>query len=615
MGTRLTVATHTAGVGTHAWRASGPRDLSRLIRDARRHSAHVRFLRIGVPAVALTGLGIVALVTWFNPLALRDLPVSGGRVIVSGTKITMEAPKLAGFTRDNRAYNITAEAAAQDFTDPTVLELSGIHGKIEMQNRGAVDVTSVAGLYNTKSELLTLTQYVVLMSSDGYEAHLTEATANTRQGTMVSEKPVEVLLPNGKLNANRMEVIDNGALLRFDGGAILDLAQAPGPADKKMPRPSGALQGFSANRDKPVHITSTTLEVRDKVKKASFIGNVLATQGDTTMKSKALDVYYDQDGDAADTSGPARPAGSQQIRRLEATSVFVTQRDQTASGETGVFDMRANTVTLATNVVITQGPQVIRGDHLTADLTSGVSHVEGRVSGLVIPNNQPKAGSTKASDAKAGQPMSGPPNALQGFSVNRDQPIQIASTTLDVRDKEKKATFVGNVVVVQGDTTMKSKTLDVYYDQEGDPADTKMAQPGPAEQQIRRLEAKGGVVVTKKDQTATGDTGVFEMQSNTVTLIGNVVATQGPQVIRGERLTVDLTTGVSHVEGRVQGLFLPNSRPKGGESRAGDAKSRNGQSEETEADTASSEAKPETGRGKETSKSVKPAPGQPLKLN
>jgi lipopolysaccharide transport protein LptA len=611
MGTRLTVATHTAGVGTHAWRASGPRDLSRLIRDARRHSARVRFLRIGVPAVTLAGLGIVALLTWFNPLALRDLPVTAGRVIVSGTKITMEAPKLAGFTRDNRAYNITAEAAAQDFTDPTVLELTGIHGKIEMQSKGAVDVTAVAGLYNTKSELLTLTQYVVVMSSDGYEAHLTEATVDTHQGLIVSEKPVEVLLPNGKLNANRMEVVDNGALLRFDRGAILDLAPAaPGPADKKTPRPSGALQGFSTNRDKPVHITSTTLEVRDKEKKASFIGNVLATQGDTTMKSKALDVYYDQDGDTADASSPGRAAGPQQIRRLEATSVVVTQRDQTASGETGVFDMRSNMVTLATNVVITQGPQVIRGDHLTADLTSGVSHVEGRVSALVIPNDQPKAGNAKGGDAKAGQPMSGPSNALQGFSVNRDQPIQITSTTLDVRDKEKKATFVGNVVVAQGDTTMKSKTLDVYYDQEGNPADAKMAQAGSGEQQIRRLEAKGGVVVTKKDQTATGETGVFEMQTNTVTLIGNVVATQGPQVIRGERLTVDLTTGVSHVEGRVQGLFLPNSRPKGGEPRA-----RNGQSEESnEADTASSGAKPETGRGKETSKpSAKPP--QPLKLN
>jgi lipopolysaccharide export system protein LptA len=81
------------------------------------------------------------------------------------------------------------------------------------------------------------------------------------------------------------------------------------------------------------------------------------------------------------------------------------------------------------------------------------------------------------------------------------------------------------------------------------------------------LEARGGVVVTQKDQTATGESGLFDMKSNTVTLIGNVVMTQGQNVLRGERLVVDLTSGVSKVEsgkngqGRVQGLFLPNSAP------------------------------------------------------
>src|SRR5262245_42605518 len=75
------------------------------------------------------------------------------------------------------------------------------------------------------------------------------------------------------------------------------------------------------------------------------------------------------------------------------------------------------------------------------------------------------------------QPMRGTPNALQGFSINREKPVQIASATLEVRDKEKRATFIGNVLVVQGDTTMKSKTLDVYYEQESNPGDAKPSQP------------------------------------------------------------------------------------------------------------------------------------------
>jgi lipopolysaccharide export system protein LptA len=176
------------------------------------------------------------------------------------------------------------------------------------------------------------------------------------------------------------------------------------------------------------------------------------------------------------------------------------------------------------------------------------------------------------------QPVSkGPPNALQGFSTNRDQPVHIEATTLEVREKDKVATFSGNVRVVQGDTGLRCKSLLVFYeqgDEDGDKGNKgnkankgkpmQAATPGPGgEQKIKKLEARGGVVVTQKEQTATGDLGLFDMRANTVTLTGNVVMTQGQNVLRGDRLVVDLTSGVSRVEsskngqGRVQGLFQP----------------------------------------------------------
>jgi lipopolysaccharide export system protein LptA len=151
------------------------------------------------------------------------------------------------------------------------------------------------------------------------------------------------------------------------------------------------------------------------------------------------------------------------------------------------------------------------------------------------------------------------PNALQGFQQNRGQPVKIEAARLEVRDKDKVATFSGNVKVVQGDTTMHCKVLVVFYEKkdeaQGAPAGAQpgapmpAAAPGPAgSSQISRLEAKGNVVVTQKDQTATGDTGLFDMKSNTVTMTGNVLVSQGPNVLRGERLVVDLTTGVSRVD-------------------------------------------------------------------
>jgi lipopolysaccharide export system protein LptA len=181
--------------------------------------------------------------------------------------------------------------------------------------------------------------------------------------------------------------------------------------------------------------------------------------------------------------------------------------------------------------------------------------------------------------------VQGVPNAMQGFSQNRDQPIQIEAATLEMRDKKKEATFAGNVKVVQGDTTMTSKTLVVFYDSTPAPAapaaanakataksaPIQSATPGPGgSSSIRRLEAKGSVVVTQKDQVVTGETAVFDTKSNLVTMLGGVVLTQGKNVLRGDRLMVDMTTGVSRVEsdsGRVQGLF--QSSGQGGPSIPG----------------------------------------------
>jgi lipopolysaccharide export system protein LptA len=173
-----------------------------------------------------------------------------------------------------------------------------------------------------------------------------------------------------------------------------------------------------------------------------------------------------------------------------------------------------------------------------------------------------------ANDAGAQKAVQDVPNAMQGFSQNRDQPIQIEAASLEMRDKKKEATFAGNVKVVQGDTTMTSKSLVVFYDQnttatanpKAKAAPIKSATPGPGgSSSIRRLEAKGGVAVTQKDQIVTGETAVFDTRTNLITMLGGVVLTQCKNVLRGDRLTVDMTTGVSRIEsdsGRVQVLLI-----------------------------------------------------------
>ena len=134
------------------------------------------------------------------------------------------------------------------------------------------------------------------------------------------------------------------------------------------------------------------------------------------------------------------------------------------------------------------------------------------------------------------QTPGGPPNALQGFSQNRDKPVKIDAASLEVRDKNKIATFSGNVQVVQGDTTLRCKTL-VGVLRSGPKAGGNAltaAKPRPrrASSASAGSKRKGDVVVTQKDQIATGETGIFDMASNTVTLSGNVVVTQGQNVLK-----------------------------------------------------------------------------------
>jgi lipopolysaccharide export system protein LptA len=186
--------------------------------------------------------------------------------------------------------------------------------------------------------------------------------------------------------------------------------------------------------------------------------------------------------------------------------------------------------------------------------------------------------------------MSGVPNAMQGFSQNRDQPIQIEAAALEMRDKKKEATFSGNVKVVQGDTTMTSKALVVFYDSSSGAATPppanpakgaksapaqpmQAASPGPGgSSSIKRLEARGSVVVTQKDQIVTGETAIFDTKANLITMAGGVVLTQCNNVLRGDRLLVDMTTGVSRVEsdsGKVQGLFIQGQGQGCGSAAAG----------------------------------------------
>jgi lipopolysaccharide export system protein LptC len=221
--TRVIAARPDAQTARAYWTVSRG-DAERAFRAARRHSRLVRILRVALPLTVLVALVFVVFITYFNPLRMfGKLPIDIGSLVVSGTKITMEQPRLSGFTRDGRAYEVTAQAAAQDVTKPDIVELHDIHAKVQLKDKGTVQMAAAAGVYDTKAETLRLTKNILLTSSTGYEGRLVDALIDTRKGNVVSEHPVQVKMLQGTLDANRLEVVDSGDLVRFDGGVKMVL--------------------------------------------------------------------------------------------------------------------------------------------------------------------------------------------------------------------------------------------------------------------------------------------------------------------------------------------------------------------------------------------------------
>lgn len=148
--------------------------------------------------------------------------------------------------------------------------------------------------------------------------------------------------------------------------------------------------------------------------------------------------------------------------------------------------------------------------------------------------------------------------AFKGFGSNAKDPIQIEADSLEVLDKDRNAVFKGNVSVRQRDTVLKTLRLKVYY--EGNAAEGLATASSGAGQQIRRFEAEGRVLINQKDQTVTGERGWFDMRAQTAQITGSVVLTQGRNVARGDRLTIDLKSGQYKLDnsgGRVQLILEP----------------------------------------------------------
>ncbi len=152
--------------------------------------------------------------------------------------------------------------------------------------------------------------------------------------------------------------------------------------------------------------------------------------------------------------------------------------------------------------------------------------------------------------------FSSPPASAQDPATPFDttEPIEILADALEVNQDDQLAVFTGNVTATQGRILLSADQVVVHYAAGG----------GGGAQAISAIDAEGNVFFSTGLETAQGDNGTYDVENGIVTLTGAVVLTRGDNVVRGQRLVLNLVDGTSKVEGgaeddggRVRGIFVP----------------------------------------------------------
>ncbi len=551
----------------------------------------VRALRWVLPvatilAIASYGIGVRVKLKFENGV------LQTGPVTLSTENLTMANPRYEGFNKDGSKFTVAAKSATQDFRSQGPVRLDHIDGRMVQANNGVVTLTAPRGVFDNAANQLELLDDIKVRSDDGMRADLTQATIFLKDNRIVSNQPVAIDMKAGQIRANQMELLQSARQATFGNGVMTRLKPEPKPptATPKTPATQGSVAGprMIGATDGPIDVASQTLFVDDAKKTAVFVGDVVAKQGDASLRTPELQAFYDgapvalPGAEAAlTTTGQAGGKLKRLIAKSDVTMTTATDRvtsdsaDFDAERETAVLlghvimnsgvdrratsdrldlDSKADTALLTGNVVVNQDKNMLRGSRLFVDRRGAMtklwspaegSHPAGRITARFT--QSPTAGSpTKAAVKKVAEPIA---NQAGGFVFRTDSsaPIDIDAETLDVLDKVKTATFRGAVHAVQGGFTIRTPELVATYSGEAGLAAAGDGKAGPA--QLTKIRANQHVEVTSTDdQSATGDWAEFDTKANTVTIGGNVALKKGGSVALGPKAVIDMTTGITVME-------------------------------------------------------------------
>jgi LPS export ABC transporter protein LptC/lipopolysaccharide transport protein LptA len=574
-------------------------DRARSFAQARRHTLLVRALRLMLPIGAL--LAVASYGAGFN-LSLR---FKGGKlevpsVALSTENLTMSNPRYEGFNKDGSKFVVTAKTAVQDIRQQQgPIQLNVIDGRMMQPNNTVFTVTAPRGLFDNAANKLELFDDIKVRSSDGMRADLTQATVYTKDNRIVSTQPVAIDMAAGQIRANEMDLKQGAKQVTFSNGVMTRLKSEPKPASQPVAQPKGTVgPRMIGTTDGPVDVASHSLHVDDGKKTAVFKGEVVAKQGEATLRAPELQAFYEGAPlpvpGAAPSAADAAPSGK--LKRLVVpTDVTLTQgadrvtsdaadfdaikqtaillgrvvmtsgADRRATSDRADLDSASDSALLSGNVVVTQEKNILRGARLSVDRKAGVTRLwtpvaAGQPAGRIAAHFVQAASTAPRVAPKATPPTT---NDASGFVFRTDPnaPIDIDADTLDVLDKAKTATFRGTVHAVQGGFVIRTPELVATYSGEAG-LSSAAADGKQTSAQLTRVRANQKVDVTSADgQSASGDWADFDVKANTVTIGGNVVLKKGASLAYAPKAIIDMATGMTYLEKESQpaGARVTNS--------------------------------------------------------
>lgn len=641
-----------------------PAERVRAFARAKWNTRVVRALRLAFPAIG-AGAGLMYVV-----LFLQMAGVGGGveKIVIPRIlpeNLAMQNPHYEGHnTKDGSSYSIRAETASPNLTQTNLVTLTGITGVLLDAKKARTTLAAKDGVFDSTKNSVDLTGGIDIAADSGLKAKLKSATMMTKEGLITSLEPVVVEMPTGSVRANQMTIRQKLKEVTFVDNVVAQLVPAKKPAKTEKGAPSSgspspevetpavasqattpivtakneaasppSAESVFGQSDQPVDITAQRLDVSDATKTAQFRGNVRAVQGETTLDTPELQIFYEGDATGSET-GTATSAS--QLKKMIASEPVitrangdritgatlefdtaanrtvltggvviaslpdrrvtgdraefdnVTQRaavmgnvvvaqlpDRQATGDRAEFDQRADTALLTGTVVVKQGRNELRGRRLFLDRKAGLTRLTspaeagrgvGRITARFYRGEEKPGGVAKKETAKAvakqdvtppsatpvPTPVLAPSAGFASFAADPKAPVDVEADTLDVNDPKKVAVFKGKVRAVQGTSTITSSEMHAFYTGEaglsGGPPQNGAKKQDSTAAGLERIEAKGNVVVTTTEgRSVTGDRAVFNLKTNTAVVSGNVVLKDGPNIVRGTRLDIDMKTGETKI--------------------------------------------------------------------